>query len=160
MGWRCRVPGHIHPAGCPLLPGTSLWITAEQDGEAAAGAMLAMVCARIACFLCILSGCVNCTDLRRTCLSSLRSARCRRQTLRQRMFVVSPNNYPVVDVGRCTGCGWCVAACPEHVLALEPQGWRKTSVLLDANACTGCRKCEVRCPFRVISMVRRPLRGS
>jgi ferredoxin len=70
------------------------------------------------------------------------------------MRTVEPKWLPAIDASRCTGCGWCVAACPEHVLALERSGWRKTSVLLDASACTGCRKCEVRCPFHVISMVR------
>lgn len=62
---------------------------------------------------------------------------------------------PDIDSQRCTGCGWCVAACPFHLLSLERDGWRKTSVLHNANACTGCRLCEVKCPFGVITM--RPL---
>jgi len=65
-----------------------------------------------------------------------------------------PKWLPVIETARCTGCGWCVAACPEHVLVLERSGWRKTSVLLDEAGCTGCRKCEVKCPFGVIAMVR------
>ena len=60
---------------------------------------------------------------------------------------------PRVDVPHCTGCGWCVAACPPHVLSLKAEGWRKHSVLHDAQACTGCRKCERKCPFGVITMV-------
>lgn len=60
---------------------------------------------------------------------------------------------PSIDTARCTGCGWCVAACPEHVLTLERTGWRKASTLIDAAACTGCQKCAVKCPFRVITMV-------
>ena len=60
---------------------------------------------------------------------------------------------PVIDPTRCTGCGWCVAACPELVLHLEPRGWSKHSVLRDAALCTGCRKCERRCWFGAIDML-------
>lgn len=28
---------------------------------------------------------------------------------------------PVIDPARCTGCGWCVAVCPPHVLSLQVQ---------------------------------------
>ena len=62
---------------------------------------------------------------------------------------------PQIDTPRCTGCGWCVAACPPHVLSLQLDGWRKHSVLHDAAGCTGCKKCERKCPFGVIEMVRR-----
>lgn len=67
---------------------------------------------------------------------------------------------PRIEHSRCTGCGWCVAACPEHVLSLQPQGWRKMSVLHDADHCTGCRLCERRCPFHVIDMVPAPSAGT
>ena len=63
---------------------------------------------------------------------------------------------PQIDNARCTGCGWGVAACPLHLLSLERQGWRKTSVLHGAERCTGCKLCEVKCPFGVISMQPRP----
>ena len=61
---------------------------------------------------------------------------------------------PLIDTRRCTGCGWCVAACPPHVLSLQAKGWRKRSVLDDEAACTGCSKCERQCPFGAITMVR------
>ncbi len=64
---------------------------------------------------------------------------------------------------RCTGCGWCVAVCPPHVLALQvqgPQPWGpKRSVLHDAPGCTGCALCDVRCPFDAIRMERRRTPG-
>lgn len=67
---------------------------------------------------------------------------------------------PQIDPARCTGCGWCVAACPPAVLSLAPTGQRgvgsKQSVLHGAAGCTGCALCEVRCPFSAIQMVRRP----
>ena len=59
---------------------------------------------------------------------------------------------PVIDIQRCTGCGWCVPTCHLHLLSLEPQGFKKFSTLNDVDACTGCRKCAVRCPFDAISM--------
>ena len=55
---------------------------------------------------------------------------------------------------------WCVAACPLHLLSLEPQGWKKKSVLGNASACTGCRLCAVRCPFQVITMVKKKPPGN
>lgn len=61
---------------------------------------------------------------------------------------------PEIDPTRCTGCGWCVAVCPPHVLSLQVQDFKKTSVLHDAPACTGCSLCERRCPFGAITMGR------
>lgn len=65
-----------------------------------------------------------------------------------------PGWRPAIDPERCTGCGWCVASCEPHVLALEAIEWRKRSVLQDALRCTGCSDCAVTCPFHAITMVR------
>lgn len=62
---------------------------------------------------------------------------------------------PAINLGRCTGCGWCVGVCPPHVLSLHGGKDGKVSVLDDADACTGCALCYVRCPFDAIRMVRR-----
>jgi ferredoxin len=71
----------------------------------------------------------------------------------------SAKALPAIDTDRCTGCGWCIAVCPPHVLSLQVQqggpAWGpKRSVLHDAPACTGCALCAVRCPFDAIHMVR------
>ncbi|MDD5479006.1 4Fe-4S dicluster domain-containing protein [Rhodoferax sp.] len=60
----------------------------------------------------------------------------------------------VISPARCTGCGcgWCVAACPLHLLSLSPQGFRKTAAVHDEAACTGCKKCERRCLFSAVSI--------
>lgn len=67
---------------------------------------------------------------------------------------------PVVDVQRCTGCGWCVGSCPWHLLSLETLQGIKRSVLHNAADCTGCRRCEVRCPFGAIAMQSPPANGT
>ncbi len=59
---------------------------------------------------------------------------------------------PVINTTRCTGCGWCVAVCPPHVLSLAVENGKKFSRLHDETGCTGCAKCAVKCPFDVISM--------
>ena len=61
---------------------------------------------------------------------------------------------PRIDPDRCTGCGWCIAVCPPHVLSLQVVQWKKRSVLDDAEGCTGCAKCAVRCPFGAIRMAK------
>ncbi|GAA6142348.1 4Fe-4S binding protein [Hydrogenophaga sp. 5NK40-0174] len=72
----------------------------------------------------------------------------------------NPKALPVIDPGRCTGCGWCVGACPENVLALQlAEDWTKRSQLSNASGCTGCARCAVRCPFDAIAM-RKPLTGA
>lgn len=77
----------------------------------------------------------------------------------------APVALPAIDLARCTGCGWCVAVCPPHVLSLQvlaedgtPWG-PKRSQLHDAGGCTGCALCAVRCPFDAIRMVRTQPRG-
>jgi ferredoxin len=70
--------------------------------------------------------------------------------------VPMPPKLPHIHTPRCTGCGWCVAACPPGVLSLQVVAWRKHAVLPDEQGCTGCSQCERRCPFGVITMVKSP----
>lgn len=69
-----------------------------------------------------------------------------------------PGWLPEVDPAKCTGCGWCVAVCPPHVLSLHVAHWKKTSTLHAPAQCTGCSDCAVVCPFHAIRMRKeRPL---
>ena len=53
----------------------------------------------------------------------------------------------VIDVA-CTGCGMCIATCPEHALRRAP---RHPS--LEAAACTGCLACVEICPVDAIAPI-------
>ena len=66
---------------------------------------------------------------------------------------------PDVDTGRCTGCGWCVAACDLQLLSLEVVGWKKRSVLHEPARCTGCSACALKCPVHAITMRKHPAVG-
>lgn len=62
---------------------------------------------------------------------------------------------PVVARTLCTGCGWCVAACPDHLLVLEVDAQhRKAAELPHPESCPGCGKCIPVCNFRAIKLER------
>ena len=63
---------------------------------------------------------------------------------------------PVIARNLCTGCGWCVAACPDHLLVLEVDAKRrKAAELAQPDLCPGCGKCIPVCNFRAIRLVKR-----
>lgn len=51
--------------------------------------------------------------------------------------------HPQIDLGRCLGCGSCVAACPENGVIALVEGKAR---LMRASHCVGHGCCEVACP--------------
>lgn len=72
---------------------------------------------------------------------------------------IEEDGLPHIDYEKCTGCGMCVGACPQHILSRVPRS-RTGSVALCSNrnpnkgvllkqctvACIKCKKCERVCP--------------
>jgi Pyruvate/2-oxoacid:ferredoxin oxidoreductase delta subunit len=55
-----------------------------------------------------------------------------------------------VTVGvRCTGCGACLATCPERALVAAP-----SRPLVVVDRCTGCLACVEVCPADAINEMR------
>jgi 2-oxoglutarate ferredoxin oxidoreductase subunit delta len=64
----------------------------------------------------------------------------------------------VVDDRFCKGCGLCVDACPQHIIALDPErltakGYHPAR-LTDPDKCTACTSCYQTCPDVAITVVR------
>lgn len=64
----------------------------------------------------------------------------------------------IVDETYCKGCGLCVAACPEQIIALDTtrineKGYHPAQ-LIDEVACTACMSCATMCPDVAITVVR------
>ncbi len=74
-----------------------------------------------------------------------------------------------IDSQRCKGCGLCIAACPQHVLAFSPdlnaQGYHPITLIepmgrlaalpVDGvRGCTGCALCALVCPDTVFQVYR------
>jgi 2-oxoglutarate ferredoxin oxidoreductase subunit delta len=60
----------------------------------------------------------------------------------------------VVEKERCKGCGLCIAACPQKVLAfsgvLNKSGYDVVH-MENPNACVGCAFCAMTCPDIALS---------
>ncbi|HQP04298.1 MAG: 4Fe-4S binding protein [Bacteroidales bacterium] len=63
----------------------------------------------------------------------------------------------VVDTEKCKGCGVCVPACPNEVIALGKEVNRKGyyyMVMVKPEECVGCANCAIVCPDGVISVYK------
>lgn len=68
-----------------------------------------------------------------------------------------PRGTVIIDEERCKGCGLCIAACPQHVLAFS--GEINKSGYNYAHAehpekCVGCAFCAMTCPDVAIEVYR------
>jgi 2-oxoglutarate ferredoxin oxidoreductase subunit delta len=68
-----------------------------------------------------------------------------------------PKGAIVVDVERCKGCGLCIAACPQKVLAFSGSHNRSgydVAHMERPEACVGCGLCALTCPDIAIEVFR------
>lgn len=79
---------------------------------------------------------------------------------------IGPDSLPKIDTQKCTGCGLCVTACPQHLLSkmdIETKGvlvrcsnktQNKPSVLKQCKVgCIKCGKCEKNCKQDAIHLI-------
>ncbi len=69
-----------------------------------------------------------------------------------------------IATDRCKGCELCIAACPQHCLALDTStvnvlGYHAIR-LTDAQACTSCAFCARVCPDTVFTVYAAPKKGA
>jgi len=62
-----------------------------------------------------------------------------------------PKTAPLIDTKRCSGCGRCVAACPERIITLETVRHRKSAYITEPQRCSACGRCITACPIEAIS---------
>ncbi len=66
-------------------------------------------------------------------------------------------SHVVVEGERCKGCGLCIAACPQSVLAMghtgNSQGYCFPQVA-EPKLCIGCCLCAITCPDTAISITQ------
>lgn len=58
--------------------------------------------------------------------------------------------HPVINPGKCMGCGACVNACPEGSILGLING---KAALVEPSSCIGHGACKVACPFDAITLV-------
>ena len=68
-----------------------------------------------------------------------------------------PRGAVVIDAERCKGCGLCIAACLQQVLAfsgtLNKSGYN-AACMERPEACIGCAFCAMTCPDIAIEVYR------
>ncbi|WP_029409059.1 RnfABCDGE type electron transport complex subunit B [Treponema pedis] len=82
------------------------------------------------------------------------------------IHVNKASGLPEVDYEKCTGCGVCVAQCPQHVLSLisadlkgalalcSCRNPKKAQIMKNCKrGCIKCMKCEKNCPKEAIKVI-------
>jgi formate hydrogenlyase subunit 6/NADH:ubiquinone oxidoreductase subunit I len=66
-----------------------------------------------------------------------------------------------VELEKCTGCVYCVNACPFDCIQMEPSppalsgiGIAAKVAVVEMRKCTGCTVCELDCPYDAIHIFR------
>ena len=62
------------------------------------------------------------------------------------------------EVGRCTGCAACRAACPRGAIAMREDEEGFLRPVVNDEACMGCGRCEKACPVLHPAEARMPMR--
>jgi len=60
-----------------------------------------------------------------------------------------------IDAEQCKGCGLCVTACPQRVIAIGTRINRRGqfhAVASDPRRCIACRSCSIACPDAAIEV--------
>jgi 2-oxoglutarate ferredoxin oxidoreductase subunit delta len=73
-----------------------------------------------------------------------------------------PKGIVEIDTERCKGCGLCIAACPQDVLAFSGQlnkSGYDAAHTEHPDACIGCAFCALTCPDVAIEVYREKVRS-